>query len=127
MDIDVTRFFYDEDHGQFYNSVANLGEDAANITWKMACKEAGHYNYLDTEDKRETFLKTVREWGAWEEADIAKWTPTEVNALFLQLVAAAVRESGFNIHNWDWKAYDADESGNHELCRADNRIYYTIS
>lgn len=59
----------------------------------------------------ETQLDELRDYfedfGAWDEDEIASWTHTELNALFLQLVAGDIREAMPELLD-DYPAYLAE-------------------
>jgi hypothetical protein len=77
-------------------SQAELGLDAGKITWANA--QQARYNLLDTPEKLEAMREWARATGAWSEAEIAEM---DLEALFVQLVAAEVRDKG----GLDWPAY----------------------
>lgn len=97
MEIDVTDLLNDTqfDPWCLCNSRANLGQDAASITWRNALElaRAKAPNPLDTDDKREAFREFVKSSGGWSEAEIAAWSDAELNALFVQWLAGDVRET----------------------------------
>jgi hypothetical protein len=95
MEINVTKFVENEDMGLYSGSIAELGPDAARLAWGN-CLEAAQdpdYQYLDTEEKRDAARDWFYEYGAWDNREeIDEWTDTELLAVFLQDVAAAMRE-----------------------------------
>jgi hypothetical protein len=127
MEIDITDFFTTEYPGDYSNSVANLGQDAAKITWHAAM-ECEH-SLIDTDDKRAALRAHVAEFGAWDSEEIADWTDNECNALFIQLVSGDMREA-CQSDEWDWEEYqEAVESGqaSGNLFRGDDgRVYYYL-
>ena len=129
-EIDVTDFFTTASPRDYSASAAELGQDAGRITWGHACQDAPDYPHLDTEEKREAFREHIRGLGAWDDAEIASRSETELGALFLQCVAGDIREAGLDTEAPDWAEYQAGaESGQYSgrlCCGADGRIYYYI-
>jgi len=127
MEIDITDFFTTEYHGDYSNSVANLGQDAAKITWNSAM-ECEH-NLIDTDEKRAALRDHVAGFGAWDSEEIAEWTDQECNALFIQLVSGDIREA-CQSDDWDWEDYESlCEKGTcaGNIVRGDDgRVYYYL-
>jgi len=127
MEIDITDFFTTEYPGDYSNSVANLGQDAAKITWNAAM-ECDH-NLIDTDDKRAALRAHVAGLGAWDSEEIAEWTDQECNALFIQLVSGDMQESPMD-DNWDWDDYEQlseDGQCSGRIFRGhDGRVYYEL-
>ena len=92
MDINITRFYNEAAPMDYSASVAEIGPDAGPSTWQAACDDAPDYNMLDTDDKRDTFRKYVKGFGAWTDEEIAAWSDIELNALFIQFVSGDMRE-----------------------------------
>ena len=97
MEINITQFFNCADPARYSASYAELGANAGAITWY----NANHciHCLLDTADK----LQAMRNWasnsGGWNDTTIAAWDDTELNALFIQLVASDMREK--DCMSWD--------------------------
>ena len=129
MDIDITTFFTEASPRDYSASAAELGQDAGRITWAHAIEDAPEYDHLDTGEKRQAFREHVAGFGAWTDEEINAWTPTELNALFLQMVSGDIREAGIDTDAPDWEAYEAgaDEgqySGN--IGHDAERVYYYL-
>jgi hypothetical protein len=131
MEIDITEFFNEAEPGNFSNSIANLGQDAGRITWENSMLAAPSYNHLDTDEKRRVAREYFGCFGAWGLDEIASWSDQELNALFLQDVAANIRDvCDMTPNDWDWDDYerqcqDGQCSGN--LGRGnDGRVYFSI-
>lgn len=128
MEINITTLFY-KNQAQLYSaSVAELGENAGQITWAKALEAADEYNFLDTSEKRAAFREFVAQTGGWSRNEIFGWTCSELNALFVQFVAGDIREGGLNVHNPDCEQYQEDcEAGvaSGRIFKSDdNQVYY---
>lgn len=85
--------------GRCYSaSQAELGPDAASITWEN-CRRDGTAHLRDLTDAAvgwDDFHDPVRDYaksfGAWPKEEIDTWSQTDLHAFLLQDVAAAVRE-----------------------------------
>ena len=80
-----------EDAFDYSASRAELGDNAGQITWSNA-KQAPVC--LKTPEELEAFRDWVADFGAWSAEEIAAWSATECNALFVQFVAGDIREAG---------------------------------
>lgn len=133
MEINITRFFKEAEPMNYSASVAECGDNAGPMTWNNANKAASEWCMIDTDEKREAFRDHVRGFGAWDDDEIASWSDTELNALFIQMVAGDMREAGLDDDHFDdvdWRAY---EEGAHAGRYAgnifkgdDGEIYYHI-
>lgn len=92
MRINITQFIRENCMRDYSASVAEIGENAGADTWRAACEDSADNMLLDTEEKRDAFRAFVRSSGGWTEDEIAAWSDTELNALFLQWVAGDWRE-----------------------------------
>jgi hypothetical protein len=134
MEIDITDFYNGEDAGNFSASRAELGQDAGRITWRNALAEAESSPLLATEEQLEALRNDAKESGGWTRTEIAAWSDSECNALFVQMVSAQMREieklCTLDNGDTDWPAYEAlCERGtvSGSLYRGDNgRIYYYL-
>lgn len=93
MELDVTHMVNDaDDMLMISGSIAELGQNAAKLTWRNAQQYASS-NILLTD---ETALDAARDWfkgfGVWEDNEIAAWSDAEVNALVVQFIAGEIRE-----------------------------------
>ena len=104
MELDLTDFVANAAPSDYSASAAELGQDAARITWNHAVQDSEQFTFLDTDDKRETFRSYVRGFGAWTEEEIAAWSDVELNALCIQFISGELRERGL----FDtWTEYEA--------------------
>lgn len=110
MDIEITSLFRPDSNFvpfDLSNNRATLGDDAARLTWNASKECAAEITLLDSDEKREAFRDFVRDSGGWTREEIAAWSDTELNALFLQWVAGDVREAFHDAEfsKWDWADY----------------------
>ena len=130
MEIEVTDFFNQAAPMDYSASVAEIGQDAGAVTWRHACEDAPDYPLLDTEEKRDAFRDHIRGFGAWDDAEIASWSDTELGALLLQCIAGDIREAGLDTEAPDWSEYQAGaEAGQYSgrlFCGEDGRVYYYV-
>ncbi len=94
MDIDITSFVNEEDPSEYSASQMELGQDAGKITWTNAMRKAGYRRppLLRTKAQFNAFRDHVREFGAWDVAEISGWSATECNALLIQMISGDMRE-----------------------------------
>lgn len=135
MEINITRFFNEAAPMDYSASVAEIGNNAGADTWRAACEDAPDWNLLDTDEKREAFKDHIRGFGAWGDDEIAAWSDTELNALFMQLVAGDMREADLHpdMTGDEWKEYErraqaGSVSGNifGGPLSADGEVYYFL-
>jgi hypothetical protein len=88
FDIDVTEYVEDRDCTLYSNSVLNLGQNAAQITWEAAKQHVAAEGLLTSEQVTE-----AREWlSSMGCSDIETSSDEEINALVLQAIAADINE-----------------------------------
>ena len=110
-EIDVTPIFASPgfDPWDCSNSVANLGQDAGELTWRASRRFASALSL--TAEQKEAFRDFVRSSGGWGEEEIAAWSDEELTALCVQRIAGDIRE-GFGDDlpddpaEWDWEDYN---------------------
>ncbi len=130
MEINITSFVQNEDPFEYSASVMERGENAGQETWNNAKNMAPVL--LDTEDKIEALRKYVKDFGAWDDEEIASWDDNECNALFIQLISGDMREASMlDIDDFDWDQYEKDASAGRisgNISRADDgQIYYQLN
>jgi hypothetical protein len=127
MEINITQFFGNALPHLYSASQVELGNNAALITWNNA--RQADFNFIDTDEKRKAFAQHVCEMGFSEDA--FKFSPIELNALFIQLISGDLREAcafDESTNTMDWGQYEKDSaagqcSGN--LFKADDgQVYY---
>lgn len=130
MELDITDFFNNAAPMDYSASVAEIGRNAGPDTWRAANEDSGDYPLLDTDEKRAAFRSHVKEFGAWDAAEIAAWSDTALNALCMQFIAGCIRESKLDAASTaeDWEAHYANDSQSGRLFRdeADRRVYYYL-
>lgn len=92
MEIDITDYMQSVDHFYISGSRAELGDNAAQITWSNANAEAAEKPLIVTDDEFRVFRDWAKAFGAWSQEEIAAWTATECNALLMQYISGDVRE-----------------------------------
>lgn len=107
MQINITRFYNEAAPMDYAASVAEIGSNAGPDTWQAAKDDAGDWNMLDTDEKRQAFREWVKSFGGWNEAEIAAWDNVELNALFVQWVSGDIREC-LDGSDWDQYAIDSE-------------------
>lgn len=130
MEIDISRLFHSGDYApmNYSASVAEIGQNAGNITWKAACDDANDFGpMLVTPKQLDAFRDHVTGFGAWSEEEIAAWSDNECNALFLQLVSGDIREADLDTDNPDWEEYYENDSVAGRMFEGiDGHIYYQL-
>ena len=140
MEIDITDFFRNAETWDYSGSVATHGQNAAKSTWRAAMGGAHDWPLLSTPEQLEAFRDHMRGYGAWDSEEIQSWTIDECNALFIQLIAGDMRESGLDEIDPDddsaWAEYqEGAESGRYSgsIFRGDidgsdgyGRIFYYL-
>lgn len=116
MEIDVTHLANDPDLRCYSGSIAELGNNAAKFIWESACEQGEEKPLLTTEEEFQALRDHMAEYGAWDEDEIASWTPEECNGLAVQEAAAALREREHFDTDEEWM--EAVEAG-----RCSGRVY----
>lgn len=130
MEINITAFFYQGQAHLYSASCAELGDNAASITWGNAMAYADKYPLLVTEDELEAFKIFAKGTGGWTLNEINSLTRQELNALFIQFVAGDMREADLDVPFPDWEIYEAlaaEGSVPGSIFKAeDNQVYFYI-
>jgi hypothetical protein len=131
MEIDITRFCKENDPADYSASVAEIGDNASKITWNAAMRESAHAPLLTTPAQIDALREYVKGFGAWSDEEIAAWSDTECNALFVQLVSGDLREGGletFSEDEWiDYSERSANGQASSNLFRdSEGRVYYCL-
>lgn len=94
MEINVTKFVLNDEESMmdYSANVMELGRNVGKITWENCLENCEEYNFLDTEEKLQECRDHFAEYGAWTRDEIESWTKKELNAIFLQEIAASKRE-----------------------------------
>lgn len=126
MEINITQFFNTAAPMDYSASQADIRQNAGADTWRAACDDSADHMMLDTDEKREAFRQYAKGFGAWSEEDITAWSDIELNALFIQMVSAAMRENDL-APDCDWDAYEANDFAGHEIFKGDDeQIYFYV-
>ena len=127
IELDVTHIVA-EDCFKFAASVAERGQNAGPETWANALLFVREKPLVKSEQQDE-LRAWIREWGAWDDGDIAAMSDDDTNALLLQFVAGDVREmENFSDYAEYLAAAEAGQvQGN--LYRSDDgtQWFYTLS
>ena len=110
-EIDVTPLFASPgfDPWNCSNSVANLGPNAWELTWRASQRHASAL--VLTEGQKEAFRDFVRSSSDWTREEIAAWSDAELTTLCVQWIAGDIRE-GFGDDlpddpaEWGWADYN---------------------
>lgn len=91
------------------NSVANLGQDAGELTWRASQRHATAL--VLSEGQKGAFRDWVRSSGGWDDEEIDAWPDTKLAALCVQWVSGDIRECfGDDLpddpREWDWADYN---------------------
>jgi uncharacterized protein (DUF2147 family) len=126
MEIDIT-FMLESDLPTMSGSVAELGSNAARITWNNSMEYAAENIVLKTPEQVQKAKDWFGEFGAWDDDERAAWTDQEVNALLLQYAAGSLREFPTD----DDGEIDFEEAGNgqydgHVYKGDDGKIYIYV-
>jgi len=93
MELDVTHMIEDADDMPILSgSMAELGSNAATITWNNSKAYAETHRLLTDDDMRDKARAYFKGFGAWSAEEIAAWSDLELDALVTQEVAANIRE-----------------------------------
>ena len=91
LELNITKYFEENDPYYMSGSVANLGSDAAKFTWNN-CLEASDGELLNSEEDCQETRNWLRSFGAWSDDEINSWTQTELEALILQHSAREINK-----------------------------------
>ena len=92
MYIDITEFMRNAEPAEFSASKAELGNDAAQITWRAAKREAAESPLLKTPDDCQALRDWAAGFGAWDDDERAAWGSDDCNALLIQVISGDLRE-----------------------------------
>lgn len=124
MEINITKYFDNEEHCLVSGSRAELGDNAGAITWQNAL-ESAQSDLLPqfTPEEIEEIRDYFGTFGAWDDEERAAWSIQEIRALVSQLISGDIRE----IENVcsdedgeiDWEEYQKES----EAGRVSGRIF----
>lgn len=131
MDINITSLLkldcFDLSHSRFEG-----GDNAGKNTWNASLKQADETPLLDIPEKLRAMRAFALDSGGWDREEVNKWTPKEVNALFLQWIANDTRElNADSLGEIDWdEAEELQREGNapsNLFKGSDGQIYFSLS
>lgn len=133
MDINVTRFFETAETHDFSASAMELGQNAGQITWRNAKREAAETPLLTSDSELDAMRDWMKESGGWDKTERNVFTPEDLNALFIQLISGDMNEiealcsddnGDINWHRAEAMAGRGRISGN--LYRSSDQIWYYL-
>lgn len=89
-EIDVSPI-WDEDCALLSGSRFELGDNAGQITWRN-CLALAERLPLITDENRDDVRDHFRDYGAWDDEEIAAWLDTDLSAMVWQEAASCMRE-----------------------------------
>jgi hypothetical protein len=93
MELDITHMIDDADDCPIMSgSQAELGPDAAKITWNNSKAYAAEHLLLTDETMRDNARRYFKGFGAWSADEIAAWSDADLNAMVTQEIASRIRE-----------------------------------
>jgi hypothetical protein len=133
MEINITSFVTNEDPFDFSASVAERGNNVGHDTWNKAVSQGKNAPLLTTPEQLDALRNYVKEFGAWDDKEIASWSDAECNALFIQLISHDMREAGMDevdLDEFNWEEYEHEAGKGTVSSRIyhgdDNQIYYYL-
>ena len=90
MDMLITSLVRDIAPRDYQASIAEIGPDAGPRTWAAALEDAPEL--LRQVHDRDAFHAVFREFGAWDDDDLAAHTEADDMALMLQFIAGDLRD-----------------------------------
>ena len=127
MEINITSFA-DAPAFDYSRSIAEGGPNAARDTWDAAQTAP---RFLTSPAELDAMRAWAQSTGAWENEEIAAWSDTELNALFVQLVSGDIREAGADcLADIDWDQYaenaEAGQISGAMFRTKDGSVYYYL-
>ena len=111
-----------------FNSIANIGTNARELTWQASqrCAPA----LILTEGQKEAFRDLVRSSGGWSREECAEFSDADLTALCIQWIAADIRE-GFGDDlpddpaEWDWADYNEQAHGPSTFYLYEGKLFWS--
>jgi len=132
MEININKYFENElCPSDFFASVAELGNNAGQLTWSYANEESEDTVLLTTFEQFAAFIDHMESMGFDFDEDEKPMDGRELNALFMQLISGDIRESeGLSECPINWNLYEHEsEQGqvsSYIFKGIDNNIYYYL-
>ena len=110
MELNVTSLFTHKDYRPYYvsNSIANLGENAAEITWNESMRLAESVSLIHDDETHKNLIDCIYEGGDWPREDMESWTRQELNALVFQFITGDMNEAMYQA-GIDWQDMTFDQ------------------
>jgi hypothetical protein len=129
MEININQYFENElCPSDFSASIAELGNNAGQLTWGYALDEVEDVVLLTTFEQCAAFIEHMTSTGM---DNVDKMNGTELNALFIQLISGDIRGcEGLDQSPVNWELYEQQsEHGNVYspiFLGTDNNVYYYL-
>lgn len=112
LEVIVTCLINDLDPRELSGSIAERGQNAGKETWANSMEAAETHKPILKPEERDAARKFFKGFGAWDDAEIASWSDTELDALVLQYAAGDLRElqalaPGDGLGDIDWDEAEA--------------------
>lgn len=125
MELDVTRMVDDKDDCPIMSgSIAELGSNAAQITWNNSKAYAAERPLLETDEQRDEARQHFAEYGAWSREEIAAWPEEELQGIVCQEVAAQIREMEHYDTEEEYRKAAEDGQASGSLYKGDDGRWY---
>ncbi len=108
MELNVTDYLDNVDLWYVSNSVNNLGDNAAQITWARALEAADDYQWV-TDENQEEVIEYFLGYGAWNREELESSGNRGLSAMICQEIASEIREfsnDGWDTDSWNWDEYE---------------------
>ena len=124
MEINVTAYVTDCDCSQYSSSIADSGlQNIGEVTWYAAVNHMAA-DTLVTPEQQGELRDWIREFGAWDDAEIEAMSDVETNALLLQFIAGDVQEMEVYDTPEEYEAAQDGGTASGRLLRGDNDQWY---
>ena len=128
LELDITHMV-EEDGDEMpllSGSVAELGPNAATLTWDNSKRYAEAHPLLKTPEQIQEAKDYLRGFGAWSGEEIAGWSDAEVRAMVVQNIAARIREMEHFDHYEAFKRAAEQGSVSGEVYKGDDGRWYAL-
>ena len=128
LELDITHMVEvdGEEMPLLSGSVAELGPNAAILTWDNSKRYAEAHPLLSTPEQIEEAKDYFQGFGAWSRYEIAAWPDSEVQAMVVQLIAAGIRVlEHFDTYK-DFRRAAEQGSLSGEIYKGDDGRWYAI-
>lgn len=97
MELNINELLKEE-MSNFSGSIAELGDNAAKITWNNAMAQALKTPLLTNDEMYADARSYFLEFGAWSQDELNAMTVQELNALTIQVIAGDIRQNDEDRH-----------------------------